>query len=397
MAVSFSGYHPYHPFPSKTGYVADQSQLLDITGRGPNSTGAPPKWSEHHRPSTDTYVPSDQAYGPIKMPDSFSFTVPDQVGHIDMETGNITWKENTEHAGERVTVSFRPKETPMLDPYDYYTDDPYSIRLERIPASERGETVLHDFLRQDGGTLIDAAQHLAAKGAITSEVCRTDLDAFVKDTLDFFTGGQYTEQDISVLRDQVDQVVRELAEQRKAGKEMDIRQVQTRFTIAGADTSAADLFQFHKVGRILEDSLREHGGTLNIVEYGKTGVTVAAAKKFAAAHGELGAMFHQTVDRLYAQHRKMLYDTQHKLIDSGHYWNPALFHDSSVTGLEILDVYAKADFGDPASLAQAHRTASHKVLQHCHRFNLPSTRYVDQHDKTSIEDYAAWVNAQIFG
>lgn len=396
MSVDFSGFQSYYPDPFKSGYVVDQSQLIQLPNQGSNSASTPSQPSGvTSRPSRDIYEPS----GSFTLPDSFTFTVPGRIGYIDFSQDDLVWKDVTEHVGESFTVPFNPPEKPKFDPYDYYTDDVNSIRItERNPDELNMRKPLHAFLQQTGDTLANAAQHLLAKGAITSDRCECDLEKFATDTLDFFTGGKYTNADVNTLKDQLHQVVQALAEQLKAGGEMDIGKVNTKLTIGGVETSATELFQFQKVGRILEESLRTHGGNLMTVEYGKTGVTVAAAKKFAASHGELGKMFSQNVDRFYEQHRRELYEEEQEFIASGGYKNKnsALYQDSLRSGLEILDVYAKVDFGDPSSIAQAHRTAANMVKQHCDRFGLSFENYPIEHHQEDIEKYAAWINTQIF-
>ncbi len=394
MVVDFSGYQHYDPYPCKPNYAPDPSQLLDITGRGPHSTGTPPKWTGPvSRPPMDTFEPS----GEIKLPDQFTFTAPEKIGHINMETGEITWSENTVNPGESYTVQLHRPPKPAFDPYDYRGDGLNGIRLvERDPSDGMVSKPLHGFLRQNGQTLSEAAQHVAAKGGITSEYCQKDIEKFVADTLDFFTGGQYTKEDAATLEGQVKQVVQELAQQIKDGKEMDLNKVGTKLTIAGAETTVADLFKLQKMGRLTEDTLGVHGGNLNSRQYGITGVTIAAAKKLASAHGELGKLFNQTIDRFYQQHRKELVEETQRLIDSG-CWNPALFHDSVQTGLEILDAYANIDFGSASSIAQAHRNAAILVQQHDQRFSRPITNHTNAYNKPDIDRYAAWLNAQVFG
>ena len=71
----------------------------------------------------------------------------------------------------------------MLDPYDFYTDDPNRMHLtDRNPEELNERKPFHDFLRQDGDTLVQAALHLVSKGAITSERCERDLEKFAADT-----------------------------------------------------------------------------------------------------------------------------------------------------------------------------------------------------------------------
>ena len=393
MSVNFSGFQSYYPDPCKPAYVVDQSQLIQLPNQGSNSTARPPQsFGPTSRPSVDTYEPS----GSFQPPDSFTFTVPGRVGYIDFSQDQPVWKDVTEHVGESYTVPFTPPEKPKFDPYDYYTDDPYSIKIvEKNPNGELGERELHAFLHQTGDTLANAAQHLVAKGEITSDRCERDLEKFATDTLDFFTGGTYTNADVNTLKDQLHQVVQELAEQIKAGEKMDIHKVNTKLTISGVETTATELFQFQKVGRIFEEKCTIYCGSLISADYGETGVAYAAAKKMAATHGELGKMFGKTVDRLFETYRKDFLKKTTAIIENEfgeHHYGK--YHDSLKAGQKILDVYASIDFGDPASMAQAHKKAAGIVQQHCDQFGLS---YAIENDEKNIEKYAAWVNSQIFG
>ena len=381
MLIDFSGYQRYNPYPCKPGYVPDPSQLLDITGRGPNSTGEPPKWSDSiSRPSVDTYEPS----GSFTLPDNVSFYGPNgqKTNAIKPAWTNMQSNGKIEYNG---TIT-RPDQKECAKAFTIRENDPTVIG--RIP--------LHNFLTRNGAYLAEAAQEIAATGKNTSYTYNVENEVFARDTLDFFTNGQYSSQDVETLTKQLDQVVLELAEQIKSGQQMDMNKVKTKLTVAGAETTAADLFKFQKMGRILEDSMHMHGGDLIICDYAKTGVTIAAAKKMAATHGELGKMFSQTVDRFYGQHRNKLHDFSESFIASAKNRNPALFRDSSKTGLEILDMYANINFGNSSSIAQAHHTAANMVQQHCQQFGVPNTHYVSAGDTAIIDRYAEWLNAQLF-
>lgn len=395
MSVNFSGFQSYYPDLFKPGYVPDQSQLIPLPNQGAGSSGtASQSAGSASRPSMDTYEPS----GSFQLPDSVTFTVPGRVGYIDFSQDGLVWKDVTEHVGESFTVPFNPPEKPKFDPYDYYTDDPNSIRItERNPDELNDRKPLHAFLRQDGDTLANAAQHLVAKGEITSDRCKQDLEKFATDTLDFFTGGKYTSADVQTLKDQLHQVVQELSDQLKAGEKMDISKVNTKLTIGGVETTATELFQFQKVGRIFEEKCALYCGSLISSDYGETGIAYAAAKKMASTHGELGKMFGQTVDRLFETYRKDFLKETTEIIENEygeqHYGK---YHDSQRAGQEILDIYASIDFGDPSSMAQAHKKAASIVQQHCGRFGLSFQNYAIENDEKNIEKYAAWLNSQIF-
>lgn len=395
MSVNFSGFQSYYPDPCKSGYVVDQSQLIRLPNQSMNPSAKPTQTSGGiSRPSFDTYEPS----GKFQLPDSFTFTVPGRIGYIDFSQDDLVWKDITEHVGESFTVPFNPPEKPKFDPYDYYTDDPYSIKIiEKNPNGELGERELHAFLHQTGDTLANAAQHLVAKGAITSERCEQDLEKFAKDTLDFFMDGKYTESDVKGLKDELHQVVRQLADQLKSGEKLDIHKVDTKLTIGGVETTATELFRFQKVGRIFEEKCGLYCGSLISSDYGETGVAYAAAKKMAASHGELGKMFGNKIDRLFENYRADFLKKTTEIVENElgeHTYGK--YHDSLRAGQEILDVYAGIDFGDPTSMEQAHKKAAAIVQKHCERFGLSFKNYAIQNDQKNIEEYAAWVNSQIF-
>ena len=395
MSVNFSGFQSYYPDPCKSGYVVDQSQLIRLPNQNTNASSNPTQTSGGtSRPSFDTYEPS----GKFQLPDSVTFTVPKRAGYIDFSKDDLVWKDITEHVGESYTVAFQQSEKPKFDPYDYYTDDPYSIKIiEKNPNGELGEWDLHAFLHQTGDTLANAAQHLVAKGAITSERCEQDLEKFAKDTLDFFKDGKYTESDVKTLKDELHQVVRQLADQLKSGEKLDIHKVDTKLTIGGVETTATELFQFQKVGRIFEEECSLYCGSLMSADYGKTGLAYAAAKKMAASHGELGKMFSNKIDRLFENYRADFLKKTTEIVENEYGEHTyGKYHDSLRAGQEILDVYASIDFGDPTSLEQAHKKVAAIAQEHYDRFGLISKDQTIKNNQKRINEYAAWINSQIF-
>ena len=403
MYVDFSGFQSYYPDTFKPGHVPDHNNLIPLPNQGSNSSsqsnGSVSRPSRPSRPSVDTYEPSAK----FERPDSVTFTVPDRIGYIDFSQNGLVWKDVTENVGKSYTVSFKPPEKTVLNPYDFYTDDPNRMHLtDRNPEELNERKPLHDFLRQDGDTLVQAALHLVSKGAITSERCERDLEKFAADTLDFFTGGKYTHEDVETLKGQLHQVVQELAEQLKADEDMDfhnldIQKVTTKLTIGGVETTATELFRLQKVGRIFEEECGIYCGSLICSDYGKTGVAYAAAKKAAATSGELGKMFGATIDRLFETYRKDFIkettDTVENQFGEKHYGK---YHDSLKAGQEILDAYASIDFGDPSSMEQAHKKAQKIEQEHFDRFGIPNNYPFDR-DIESIEKYSEWVYSQIFG
>lgn len=383
MSVNLSGYQKYDASPYRP-WLRDPF-IVDLTDRVPNASTSSGSLSQGAKPPVDTYEPS----GSIKLPETVTFTVPDRFGYIDMASGTVTWKENTEHVGESYTVELKPPARPHPEDLENGIKIGYNSNV--------GYRVIHHFMQESGNYLLSAAEDLAANGKITSPYHNQQNTMFAEQALDFFTGGKYTAKELETLKGQLNQVIGELANQVKDGKPMDITKVNTKLTIGGVETTVSELFEFQKVGFILQDAFTIRGGNLNIQDFGTAGVAAVAAKKFAAAHGALGEMFSKTVDRFYEQYRQDIWnDTQNKIATGYYVGEPERHRDIAKTGQEILDIYSKVDLDDPSSISQAHRKATELAYQHCKRFDLSEGYQPQSRDEAGINDYIAWLKAQIF-
>lgn len=387
MSINLSGYHKYDPYPCKPGYVPDRSQLIDISDPGSNSTSASPNRPESgHRPSVDTYEPSHTLEDLSKLP------------HHKLSSNIQALPKPKNPAFTTMNPHTKPASPPSTAPLPPDKRTQYIRLVPYDPNEVSSRPTMHLFLRQTGKYLAEAAKEIANTGKVSSEYFYdVDRRSFAIDALDFFTGGNYTDKDVETLKGQLDQMVRELAEQVKAGQEMDVSKVKTKLTGGGVETTAADLFQLQKMGRIFDDECTIYCGSLISADYGATGVAYAAAKKMAASHGELGKMFGKTIDRLFEKYRENFLKETTKIIETE---SPkeclTKYLDALNSGQEILDAYANIDFGDPSAMAQAHSKASNIVQQHCNRFGLSFESKPIASYEAEIEKYAAWINTQVF-
>ena len=94
----------------------------------------------------------------------------------------------------------------------------------------------HGFFYHTTDFLKEAAQKYSTLGENETFRFRDIQDeCFIRDTLDFLTNGNYTEKDVAAMKEQMEDVVLELAQQIKDGKEFDLSSVQTKLTIGGSE------------------------------------------------------------------------------------------------------------------------------------------------------------------
>src|SRR5699024_7612469 len=116
----------------------------------------------------------------------------------------------------------------------------------------------HGFFYHTTDFLKEAAQKYSTLGENETFRFRDIQDeGFIRDTLDFLTNGNYTEQDVATMKEQMEDVVLELAQQIKDGKEIDLSSVQTKLTIGGSEIGVGQLFELQSLGKDLEGVLNQ--------------------------------------------------------------------------------------------------------------------------------------------
>lgn len=169
-------------------------------------------------------------------------------------------------------------------------------------AASGGAT--HGFFYRKTDFLFSAAQEYTALN--DNEVFRhrniNDVN-FVRDTLDFFTDGNYTQADVNRMQDQMTAVVRELAQQIKDGGSPDLSKVKTTLTVGGAEVSISQLLDMQETGRGLSESFGGMtSGSLtahNIEAFAEMGIAKSLGNYYGSDKGEIGKLFSSAVDRLY--------------------------------------------------------------------------------------------------
>lgn len=180
---------------------------------------------------------------------------------------NEYWREHRDEAID-LTPQLRGKGTPSTDYYNgktvvenkgmgfiIETIDPTIYTAEDANKAAASGGATHGFFYRKTDFLFSAAQEYTALGE--NEVFRyrniNDVN-FVRDTLDFFTNGNYSQTDVNRMQDQMTSIVRELAQQIKDGGTPDLSKVKTTLTVGDAEVSISQLLEMQKTGQELSES-----------------------------------------------------------------------------------------------------------------------------------------------
>ena len=204
----------------------------------------------------------------------------------------------------------------------------------------------HGFFYHTTDFLKEAAQKYSTLGENETFRFRDIQDeGFIRDTLDFLTNGNYTEKDVAAMQEQMEDVVLELAQQIKAGKEIDLSSVQTKLTIGGSEIGVGQLFGLQSLGKDLEGVLNQTSvGQMDSFTYAQKGLAKSIAEYYGKDYGVVGDMFADGIGRLY---EKSIQNVQklNNSMNSGYGgigWSQKE-NDSVHVGLEISDLFADLD------------------------------------------------------
>ena len=244
-------------------------------------------------------------------------------------------------------------------------------------AASGGAT--HGFFYRKTDFLFSAAQEYTALGE--NEVFRhrnIDDVNFVRDTLDFFTDGNYTQADVNRMQDQMTAVVRELAQQIKDGGSPDLSKVKTTLTVGGGEVSISQLLEIQKTGRELSESFSGMtSGSLtghNIEAFAEMGIAKSLGNYYGSDKGEIGKLFSSAVDRLYEKGMAQ--------VEKAEAWGQTITYAANTSGnkdavkteLNIADLFSKLDTSSKSSFAQSFSSALSQartlVQQYCNQYNL---------------------------
>ena len=307
---------------------------------------------------------------------------------------NEYWREHRDEAID-LTPQLRGKGTPSTDYYSgktvvenkgmgfiIETIDPTVYTAEDANKAAASGGATHGFFYRKTDFLFSAAQEYTALGE--NEIFRhrniNDVN-FVRDTLDFFTNGNYSQTDVNRMQDQMTSVVRELAQQIKDGGTPDLSKVKTTLTVGGTEVSISQLLEMQKTGRELSESFSGMtSGSLtahNTEAFAKMGIAKALGNYYGSDKGAIGQMFSQSMDRLYEKGLDQ--------VERGHAWAQTVTYGARTSGnrdavkteLGLAKLFSQMDTGSKSSLVQSFSStlaqARSRVAQYCSQYNLPTT------------------------
>lgn len=307
---------------------------------------------------------------------------------------NEYWREHRDEAID-LTPQLRGKGTPSIDYYNgktvvenkgmgfiIETIDPTVYTAEDANKAAASGGATHGFFYRKTDFLFSAAQEYTALGE--NEVFRhrniNDVN-FVRDTLDFFTNGNYTQTDVNRMQDQITSVVREMAQQIKDGGTPDLSKVKTTLTVGGTEVSISQLLEMQETGRGLSESFSGMTtGSLtahNTEVFAEMGIAKALGNYYGSDKGAIGQMFSQSMDRLY---EKGIAE-----VERAHAWAQTVTYgaktpgnrDAVKTELGLAKLFSQMDTGSKSSIAQSFSStlaqARSLVQQYCSQYNMPTT------------------------
>ena len=307
---------------------------------------------------------------------------------------NEYWREHRDEAID-LTPQLRGKGTPSTDYYSgktvvenkgmgfiIETIDPTVYTAEDANKAAASGGATHGFFYRKTDFLFSAAQEYTALGE--NEIFRhrniNDVN-FVRDTLDFFTNGNYSQTDVNRMQDQMTSIVRELAQQIKDGGTPDLSKVKTTLTVGGTEVSISQLLEMQKTGRELSESFSGMtSGSLtahNTEAFAKMGIAKALGNYYGSDKGAIGQMFSQSMDRLYEKGLDQ--------VERGHAWAQTVTYGARTSGnrdavkteLGLAKLFSQMDTRNKSGLVQSFSStlaqARSRVAQYCSQYNLPTT------------------------
>ena len=307
---------------------------------------------------------------------------------------NEYWREHRDEAID-LTPQLRGKGTPSTDYYSgktvvenkgmgfiIETIDPTVYTAEDANKAAASGGATHGFFYRKTDFLFSAAQEYTALGE--NEIFRhrniNDVN-FVRDTLDFFTNGNYSQTDVNRMQDQMTSIVRELAQQIKDGGTPDLSKVKTTLTVGGTEVSISQLLEMQKTGRELSESFSGiTSGSLtahNTEAFAKMGIAKALGNYYGSDKGAIGQMFSQSMDRMYEKGLDQ--------VERGHAWAQTVTYGARTSGnrdavkteLGLAKLFSQMDTRNKSGLVQSFSStlaqARSRVAQYCSQYNLPTT------------------------
>ena len=259
------------------------------------------------------------------------------------------------------------------------TIDPNRITAEDANKSAAAGGATHGFFYRGTDFLLDAAKEYATLGENEVFQYRNIADVnFVRDALDFFTDGNYSQTDVNAVQEQMTELVRELARQIKNGESPDISRLQSKLTIGGADVTISQLTDMQKMGRELSESFNGiTSGSLtanNIEAFAKMGIAKSLGNYYGNGMGEIGKLFASAVDRLYEKGVAQVEKAEAWARTAAPAANTPASRDAVKTEKAIAELFSKLDTGSESGLDKSYSSALSQaralVQEYCNRYNM---------------------------
>ncbi|MBE7004074.1 MAG: hypothetical protein E7425_07290 [Ruminococcaceae bacterium] len=262
----------------------------------------------------------------------------------------------------------------------------------------------HGFLYEGTEFLTEAAKEYATLGDDEVFRHRNIWDGnFVNSTLDFFTNGNYTEDDVRRMQDQMTDLVRELGKQVRSGETLDFSKAQTKLTVGGVDTTLSELLDMQKTGRVISEDL-DHisfGTDIYTKQFGQMGIAKAMGNAYGAASGELGAKFSAAVNRLYDNAMTMIQRNADEAVGrsndgTGIYW-PQNTSEVVKIDRQIADLFSKLDTSSKEAASNDFtakmKQADALIQSYCSKHGLQPSWVTFAGDKDGLRKYMeSWLN-----
>lgn len=259
------------------------------------------------------------------------------------------------------------------------TIDPTRTTAEDANRSAAAGGPTHGFFYRSTDFLLDAAKEYATLGENEEFQHRNIADVnFVRDALDFFTDGNYSQDDVNAVQEQITEVVRELAQQLKNGESADLNKLQSKLTIGGADVTISQLAEMQKVGKEISDAFTNiSSGSLdaqNIQSFANMGIAKTAGTFYGSNKGRIGEMFSTAIDRMYEKGVDLIKKADNWAQTVGKSAYTSCTQDAVKTELNISELFSKMDTSSTANLAKSFAStlsqARSLVQQYCNQYGL---------------------------
>ena len=295
---------------------------------------------------------------------------------IDL-SDRFTRHHGTEPDGKKVIYN-RPSGGLIVE-----TINPAITTAEDANRSAAAGGPTHGFFYRSTDFLLDAAKEYAALGEDEVFYHRNIADVnFVRDALDFFTDGNYSQSDVSAVQEQITGVVRELAQQLKNGENPDLNKLQSKLTIGGADVTISQLMDMQKIGKEMSNAFSGiSSGSLNaqnIQSFANMGIAKAVGTHYGNSRGQIGKLFSKAIDRMYEKGVAQVQRADDWGKAANHSGYTSCTQNAVKTELSISELFSKMDTSSMVNLAKSFTDtlsqARTLVQQHCNQYGLLTSR-----------------------